>query len=78
MSVMPIKWHEQCLHNMESYSMDQQKRLESFKRDIERTEAHINFLKLQLTEAKRQGKDGFDAEKFLVKLRANSQKTSET
>jgi hypothetical protein len=71
MGKMPLEWHKNCLHNMESSLVDQRKRLESYKRDVERTEQQIEFLKVQIIEAQRLGEDAFDPEKFQSKLRKN-------
>lgn len=65
----PIEWHEECLrnqrehyNNMLSYVLREQERLR-------RAEADILTYEEQIARAKREGRDGFDRERFNVKAR---------
>lgn len=69
---MPIEWHEECLVNHHA-SLNRIK--QEFKRHEEnllRATSEYEFRKLQIEEAKRQGKDGFDSERFLKKRAAKA------
>ena len=78
MRVMPIEWHKKCLQNATTYLEREIAELERMKRNVDRLREQTEFAKQQILEAERQGKDRFDPDKFLSKLRKNSQKTSET
>lgn len=64
---MSVEWHEGCLKNQrETREMDLAA-LERMCNRIERENRNIEFYERQIAEAKKQGKDSFDMEKFLVK-----------
>jgi len=68
---MPIEWHEQCLENSEKSLREKEAYLDHFIDQetlaIERLRKECELVRQQIAEAKRQGKDGFDAEKFMKK-----------
>lgn len=63
----PIEWHEECLvirhhalHRLERKTIDARRREERYRQECE-------FYAKQIIEAKKQGKDGFDRKRFMVK-----------
>lgn len=65
MSKMPIAWHEECLKaRLSSLELDRE-RLNRLQSSIDRSEDAIRVLSEQIEEAKRQNKDGFDADRFM-------------
>lgn len=64
---MPLKWHEECLQGrFDTYVRLRQKADEAVE-DADRCQAECAFYARQIGEARARGKDGFDAERFLVK-----------
>lgn len=60
----PIKWHENNLKNAK-HSYEQEK--EAYKRAREQLDRNYNYIKTleyQIEQAKKEGKDGFDSEKY--------------
>ena len=64
---MPIEWHENCVKNQKAYREKVKDGMDQTIRDYQRLCADIDKKEQQIKEAKRQGKDGFDADKFLKK-----------
>ena len=63
----PIEWHEKNLVNVEILLEWEQKRLIEATATVNRLTKNVEFRRLQISEAMRQKKDSFDADKFLVK-----------
>ena len=62
-----IEWYENNLkHRLDHYEREKL-RMEEIQRSIDRNVIEIAFLERQITTAKAEGKDGFDADKYLVK-----------
>ena len=64
---MSIKWHEECLYN-------QKRSLEGYLRNLQRMQEQVanlakstDFYETQIKEAREQGRDGFDSERFMAK-----------
>lgn len=64
---MPIEWHERQFEFMRSHHMDLSRARLKAIADWERSSEELELCRRQIDEAKRQGKDGFDAEKFMKK-----------
>ena len=64
---MPIEFHEDNLKNRKRNIERMEEDLAVFKLRIACSKKDIDFLSLQVEEAKKQGKDGFDDERFLIK-----------
>ena len=63
----PIEWHENDLKTAMAYHAELYDAMISAIQNFERSSDEIKFMDMQIEEAKRQGKDGFDADKFLKK-----------
>ena len=62
-----IKWHQECLAN-HLFSVQQEEMvLEDRRKHVERSRAEYEFAAYQLAEAIREGKDGYDADRYKVK-----------
>ena len=67
-----IKWHEGCLENMKA---SEERLIEVWQRAgaaAHKARREIELRELQINEAKAQGKDGFDSERFLIKKAENA------
>lgn len=64
---MPMKWHEQCLENRKRHVEYLDKQRQKADADYWRSLGEMTRLESQIAEAKRQGKDGFDSDKFFLK-----------
>ena len=61
---MPIKWHRQNLKNL-FVSIERAKEAsDRAERELSKVRANYIFYLFRIEEAERQGKDGFDADKF--------------
>ena len=63
----PIEWHEKCLKNKEDYVNRLRELVHREILDYVSARRRLNFYRRQVEEAKRQGKEGFDSERFLQK-----------
>lgn len=64
---MKIEWYENCLKNQISSVERLREEVKRIEIGIKESDDRIAFRRIHIAEAKRQGKDGFDADKFLVK-----------
>ena len=62
----PIEWHERRLKNRISSLNNEKERLRILEGDIARDEEAITKLGLQIERAKKEGRDGFDANQFNI------------
>lgn len=69
MSKQPIAWHEICLTNMKVYHGRLQQEVRNAKTAADRLSREIFHRERQIAEAKRRGKDGFDADRFLAEMK---------
>lgn len=67
MSKQTISWHEWCFNNSTQNFKNELARLRSMQSSVDAMEQGLIRYKNQIQEAKKQGKDGFDPERFLVK-----------
>jgi len=65
----PIEWHESSLANMRSTLDGIEIELARLQEHCDQLKSDISFLSVQIAEAKEMGKDGFDAERFMVSQR---------
>lgn len=66
---MPIKWHEDCLR-WRGETLERQRVIaERAVEEMERTKREMEFYAGQIEGAKKRGKDGFDAERFMKNRR---------
>lgn len=63
----PIKWHVEILNRYKIHLEKQEKELKLLSDSIEKTRNKIDFYALQINEAIKQDKDGFDVDKFCKK-----------
>ena len=64
---MSIDWHKRNLENMKSYRDRVALDIERRQLDLSRQESDITFLTEQIETAIKEGRDGFDDDKFLLK-----------
>ena len=65
---MPIEWHEKNLANMRKHAGRMTIQLKILQEGIDELFSDCEFLEYQITEAKKANKDGFDRERFRVKI----------
>lgn len=65
MYVMSVSWHELSLQNRKITLEIRKKDLARLMHEIQTEEDYINFYTLQVAEAVKQGKKGFDKERFM-------------
>jgi hypothetical protein len=74
---MKISWYQECLKNStDSVSRDLESNLSRFAW-IMRNKFDNDFRKVQIEEAIRQGKDGFDSDKFMKNARLKAKEDAE-
>lgn len=64
-----IEWHERNLKNSEHSLEEKRKQLESYVLHFARHSENVEFLRLQIQEAKHLNKNGFDENKFMKNRR---------
>ncbi len=64
---MPMGWHEWCLKNSKENLAREEETFARLTAAIERFRKQVAFHEAQIAEAQRQGKDGFDQDKFMKK-----------
>ena len=63
---MPIDWHLRCLTNMKASHARLNEDLIRMQTRHQSDKERIEWYEKQIDKAKEQGKDGFDADKFMV------------
>jgi hypothetical protein len=61
---MPISWHRQVITNLKSSLEQLRDRVVRAQFDYDACAKRVAILNAQITRAEREGRDGFDAEKF--------------
>lgn len=78
-NAMPIKWHEECLSNMQRNLAAKERALARAQAEYDRCLTDVIRLGVQIARAKREGKGAFDAEKYsLIKTRVSKKRTAKT
>jgi hypothetical protein len=62
-----MAWHEECLRQREAYLNEGEKHGRELLEHIGQERQRLERYRAQIERAKREGRDGFDAEKFLPK-----------
>ena len=62
----PLSWHEQCLKNMSLHLQSQKAHMERTIEAYETAVDNMMFYSMQIKTAKREKREGFDADRFLV------------
>jgi hypothetical protein len=62
-----IAWHTDGLRNRQAHLEREEAALERQTRDVERCRGEVAFYRAQIELAKKEGKDGFDPEKYAIK-----------
>jgi hypothetical protein len=62
---MPIKWHKECLRNMMATAYERSAVSERAISEEKKIWNEVKILKEQIVKAEIQGKDGFDADRFM-------------
>jgi len=65
-----IKWHENVLKNQKSNLATMAKNIERLQSDYVKQLERVIFHEVQIQEARKFGKDGFDGERFMMKRKA--------
>ena len=63
---MTIAWHKESLANMERYAEREAAKLKDAAAYLERHRERVRVLRLQIEEAEKEGRDGFDDERFMI------------
>jgi hypothetical protein len=66
-----IEWHEECLRNSKRYTKDLRDNADDWRRVADKAQADDVFLEFQIDNARKKGKDGFDSDRFCMKVPAN-------
>jgi len=64
---MDIEWHEQCLRNRLRTVSDKKNRLRKLEAEVERDDQRNGLYAAQIALAKKEGKDGFDEDRYAIK-----------
>jgi hypothetical protein len=67
---MTIAWHKEMLGNRERYLAAEETRLAEHVLQVERQKRMTQFLRWQIEEAEKEGRDGFDEDRYMVKRTA--------
>jgi predicted RNase H-like nuclease (RuvC/YqgF family) len=62
-----IAWHEECLRSSERYLKQREEQARKLLEHVAEDRQIVERYRAQIERAKREGRDGFDAEKFLPK-----------
>lgn len=62
-----IKWHKECLKAREENLIRDQAEFERIQKRLERSRQIAALYKAQIELAEKEGKDGFDADKYAIK-----------
>jgi len=65
----PIEWYEQMIVIRSDNAERTRADIEGAKKSLAKAEVHLDFLKMQVSMAKKEKKDGFDDERYKIKLR---------
>jgi len=60
-----IKWHQQALESMKRTLLQEEETVKNHQMNANRLKAEIKFYGEQIDAAIKQGKEGFDEERFL-------------
>jgi hypothetical protein len=63
----PIGWHERCLANQRTYYKFKRSELDRLQLEVEMLGNSILEYEQQISRAKREKRDGFDRDRFMVK-----------
>jgi len=61
----PIHWHRECLNNQKAYLNELKRKADQAQRNYEHCLKASMFYEEQIETAEKEGKDGFDPEKYL-------------
>ena len=67
MAKMPMKWHEECLKNMQATAIRKKEEVDRLLTDHSRLFVQCQIYDNQITAAKYRKLDGFDQDRFLKK-----------
>lgn len=62
-----LQWHKECLKNRESHLEREEQELDRLLIAIERSRQEVALYKAQIKLAEKEGKDGFDSERYAIK-----------
>jgi hypothetical protein len=67
MAKASIAWHEECLMSSEAYLEEREEQSRKLLEQVAEHRLRVERYRAQIERAKREGRDGFDADKFLPK-----------
>lgn len=70
---MSIEWHEQCCNNFRTNLENEKTRLRRMQESVDITQERFNKYVLQISTAKKEGRDGFDSEQFMKRRKSADQ-----
>lgn len=70
-----IKWHKECLVNSKGYLARMKDELQRLLTRVTELEEGTAFYEQQIQRAEKEGRDGFDSEKFGHSTRAGRKKS---
>ena len=71
MPKMPIEWHEECARNSKRYAL---KEVELAEAQLARAKAWVEEATLYERQIAREGRDGFDRERFSAAISVREEK----
>jgi hypothetical protein len=67
---MSLDWHRECIKNSSHALKVKEEELARMKEEVDRHRRMVTFYHVQLNEAMKQGKDGFDSDRFMLNKRS--------
>ena len=62
-----ISWHKECLGNITRYTVQKEAEAQRVLLESKAMRDRVAHLQMQISNAELAGKDGFDADKYMVK-----------
>jgi hypothetical protein len=66
---MPLNWHKQCLLNQKQHLNHTKEKLDRAQAEYDRCFASTMFYIDQVEQAEKEGREGFDSDKYLRKIK---------
>ena len=66
-TIRPLSWHRECLKNSRATLTEREAQLDRIAGDVERMRIEIAFYANQIVKAEKDGREGFDRDRFGVR-----------